>query len=121
MLIPLGVNIGGSSFALAVGLSTLNVTEIVYMSGIEIQVRERCHCENGVIPCSEWLRWQIDYDAYVAKYREFSNEFHIDPYLRNHPQPACEEEHPCPECEGSTWLFKWIPLVIPLALEIASH
>jgi len=92
------------------------------MSEIEVQVRECCTCKTGVVPCAAWVDWGKVYENHFEEspdlggedncvgYRGEKYQARIDQYWKDNPPPSCCEENACPECEGSTWIFKWVTL-----------
>src|SRR5690554_1559672 len=85
---------------------------------MEMQVGEKCEfCENGLIQNPQWQEFYKTYGEEELrkmsheKYEECLREFFcINKYVSIHEINLPSEEIPCDECEGSTWLYKWIEI-----------
>lgn len=92
---------------------------------MEVRVRERCGCENGVCARPEWPEFFADEEAQrEIEAHRYSGEFsaaadlEMDWFRRRgyliedrtgamHFPP---EESPCDDCEGSGYRERWAPL-----------
>jgi len=73
----------------------------------EIQVREKCpYCETGYFYSDEWMKWGEGYQTWVDENPEsrVMMEYPV-------PMPSGSEEYPCPDCEGTTIIYRWIPVL----------
>lgn len=73
------------------------------------QLEQRCtHCSGyGMVRSPAWLNWESD----MARWRDRNGIAGpvqgetFDRFVGEYPMPDCDEENPCPECEGSGWLL----------------
>lgn len=84
---------------------------------MEIHVRDRCDCENGMVATDVWQTFN---ERYLAEPRRTREEF-ANAFWRERgcdwtiADTLPEEERPCQRCGGSGVLEQWVPLPAELA------
>lgn len=78
----------------------------------EFQIRDKCtYCENGVTYSQQWKEWGEKFDAWNKAHGNMGYSHpEVDQWERDNPIPTEPEELQCIECEGTTWIYKWVDL-----------
>ena len=79
----------------------------------EIQVRDKCICcDNGMVESNLWKEWGIKFDAWSAAHDNMGfNHPEADQWEKDNPVPNESDMLQCIECEGTTWMYKWVDLI----------
>ena len=65
---------------------------------VQIMARVKCDCETGIISSPEATRY---WNAQRA------SDLSVSEWIKQNPDEF-DEEIPCPKCEGTSWVQKWV-------------